>query len=258
MTYAPELIDPETGEIIGDPAEVAQWQECIDSATWMMWALAGGKVHASECWIEDYSLRGSCEVNVLNQPLLTVERAEVVMPCVHGSGPLPIGFCVTGMNTVSFCCSGGGHPAMPWCGCGDSLIRLYYRTDSTIPPGTQGRVAWFANQCHLAQTGDKSCSLPERVTSVSRQGVSWTMLDPMDFLDKRLTGVGRLDTWLSVIRQVYPSATLIDPLKSQRRSSRRVDCCGAEFEPAAFGDLDLADPVLDPFPTSPGFATVTE
>lgn len=40
---------------------------------------------------------------------------------------------------------------------------------------------------------DQKCRLPERVTSVNRQGVSWTLIDPQDFLDNGRTGVYEVD-----------------------------------------------------------------
>jgi len=124
---------------------------------------------------------------------------------------------------INFCCNGhAGFRARGMCGCGEPWVRIFYLTDSTLPPGTEGRVAWFADQLMKAQTGDKACQLPDRIQSVTRQGVSWTMLDPMDFLDKKLTGVGRLDSWLTTVRLVYPASQLIDPLRSQRRNSLRV------------------------------------
>lgn len=39
----------------------------------------------------------------------------------------------------------------------------------------------------------KPCKLPQRLQSISRQGVSATFLDPMDFLDKGLTGLYFVD-----------------------------------------------------------------
>ena len=41
------------------------------------------------------------------------------------------------------------------------------------------------------------CSLPARVTSISRQGVSMVMLDPMAFLDNGRTGLYAVDLFLS-------------------------------------------------------------
>lgn len=41
------------------------------------------------------------------------------------------------------------------------------------------------------------CKLPERVTSVSRQNVSFSMLDPQDFLDKGKVGIYSVDLFIS-------------------------------------------------------------
>lgn len=49
----------------------------------------------------------------------------------------------------------------------------------------------------LAAEDDATCKLPERVTSVSRQGVSWTVIDTQEFLDKGLTGVYEVDLAIS-------------------------------------------------------------
>ena len=238
--YAPELIDPATGDVTTDPDkadEVVMWQRAIDEATWAMWALSGGRIHAAENWVEDYSLMGSCEVTPLNGPLQVVLAAEMVHSCGHlvASPPVPahpiwppqplhpLEFCVD-YQRINFCCSGVPRPwHLRHCGgCNEKWVRIYYRTESTLPPGTEGRVAWLADQYVKAVTGDKACQLPDRIQSVSRQGVSWTMLDPMDFLDKKMTGIGRLDSWLSTVRLVYPASQLIDPLRSQRRNSYRI------------------------------------
>jgi hypothetical protein len=44
----------------------------------------------------------------------------------------------------------------------------------------------------------EDCRLPERITSVSRQGVSWTILDPQDFLENGQTGIYEVDLALSL------------------------------------------------------------
>jgi len=45
-------------------------------------------------------------------------------------------------------------------------------------------------------TGDDDCALPQRVTSISRQGVSYTLLDSQDFIDDLRTGVYAVDLFL--------------------------------------------------------------
>ena len=62
-----------------------------------------------------------------------------------------------------------------------------------------GRIAAkaLADQYLLAMTGSEDCELPQRVTQVSRQGMSWTLLDPQDFLEKGRTGIYQVDLFLT-------------------------------------------------------------
>ena len=60
--------------------------------------------------------------------------------------------------------------------------------------------ATLACQLYLAcqpETVD-GCRLPERVTNVTRQGVSFVLLDPFDFLEAGKTGLYDVDLFLSV------------------------------------------------------------
>ena len=66
----------------------------------------------------------------------------------------------------------------------------------------QRAVDVLANELLLADSNSPDCRIPERVQSVSRQGVSWTMIDPQDFLDKGRTGIYEVDM---LIRAVNPS-----------------------------------------------------
>jgi hypothetical protein len=47
--------------------------------------------------------------------------------------------------------------------------------------------------------GDEDCALPQRITSVSRQGVSYTILDQQDFLDELKTGLYVVDLFLKSV-----------------------------------------------------------
>lgn len=55
--------------------------------------------------------------------------------------------------------------------------------------------------CELVQscTPGADCALPSRVTSITRQGVSMVMLDPMNFLDNGRTGLYAVDLFLSTV-----------------------------------------------------------
>lgn len=66
------------------------------------------------------------------------------------------------------------------------------------PPPTMGRAAarLFAIELVKYYEGDETCGLPQRVTSVSRQGVNYTILDQQSFIDEGKTGIYIVDLFL--------------------------------------------------------------
>lgn len=85
-----------------------------------------------------------------------------------------------------------------WPVCGDQTVITYHY--GTPPPmgGTQACVTLateFAKQKY--QLGD--CQLPERTTSVTREGVTMTLIDPQEFLDKGRTGLAAVDMWVTAV-----------------------------------------------------------
>lgn len=66
------------------------------------------------------------------------------------------------------------------------------------PPPVAGKMAarTLAREFAKLWAGDEDCALPRRVTSISRQGVSYTLLDSQDFIDDIKTGVYEVDLFL--------------------------------------------------------------
>jgi hypothetical protein len=62
-----------------------------------------------------------------------------------------------------------------------------------LPVVLQRAIDEMAAQILLAENNDAECKIPERVTNIQRQGVSWTLLDPQDFLEKGRTGIYEVD-----------------------------------------------------------------
>ncbi len=95
-----------------------------------------------------------------------------------------------------------------------SLCRMSFGLTVTYvygtPPPISGRFAAraFAEEILKSVTDPEACQLPQRVTSVTRQGMSFTMLDPQDFLEQGRTGVYAVDLFLSAV----------NPNKAQKRS----------------------------------------
>lgn len=86
-----------------------------------------------------------------------------------------------------------GTPGANWF---SSRVEVTYTYGS--PPPTAGRAAArvLATELVKLYEGDDSCALPQRVTSISRQGVSYTLLDSQDFIDELRTGIYAIDLFL--------------------------------------------------------------
>ncbi len=69
----------------------------------------------------------------------------------------------------------------------------------------------LALACNPATVG--RCRLPQRVTQITRQGVTAIVLDPMAFLDKGKTGLYEVDLWLESVNpgRLRRAAHVISP-----------------------------------------------
>jgi hypothetical protein len=84
----------------------------------------------------------------------------------------------------------------PWTPCNVEITYAY-----GIPVPTAGKMAARKLAIEFARlwSGDDMCELPQRVTSVSRQGVSYTILDNQEFIDELRTGLYEIDLFLKVV-----------------------------------------------------------
>lgn len=73
-----------------------------------------------------------------------------------------------------------------------------YTRGNPPPPGTAKLVGLLAQEFLAACSGGK-CRLPRRVQSVSRQGVSYQMIDPTSILKEGKTGIPEIDLWLQAV-----------------------------------------------------------
>lgn len=89
-----------------------------------------------------------------------------------------------------------------------------------LPEVMERAVAALAAEILAADTGS-TCRLPERVTNISRQGVSWTLIDPQDFLDSGRTGVYEVDLAIKVMNpskakaraRIFTTTTSAPPIR---------------------------------------------
>lgn len=87
-------------------------------------------------------------------------------------------------------------PGASWSPCTQDL-EVTYTSGAQVPEAGLRAARVLGNELLKARTGDSSCQLPDRVTSLSRQGVSFTILDPQDFLKEGRTGLYEVDLFLA-------------------------------------------------------------
>lgn len=88
--------------------------------------------------------------------------------------------------------------------CNTHCLVVEYVYGAGIPPG--GRLAALKLATEMLNYGrGGECELPARVTAVTRQGISWTLLDPQDFLKDGRTGIYTIDLFL---RAANPAGAL--------------------------------------------------
>jgi len=82
-----------------------------------------------------------------------------------------------------------------------------YSIGHPVPVGGQIAAGVFALELAKALCGDSGCQLPQRVRSITRQGISMAVLDGFDDLDKGRTGIYLVDSWVSsIVNPPMPSS----------------------------------------------------
>lgn len=211
-------------------------EEAVDvlkEATFILSELTNGAIHGERCWRDEYRVPPSSYIlDVIHGPLKEVHHlyrahdcgavlTEVNEWCISTSIGVDIRKNMTTWN--------GFFPGewLPWsvgnCNCRPYTYVIEYTQASTLVPGSD-RVAKKLAEEYLRARAGKPCSLPERITSVSRQGMSWTILDPQDFLTKGLTGISVVDHWLSVVKRRTNGLSLRDPMHGALLKSESIEC----------------------------------
>jgi len=96
-----------------------------------------------------------------------------------------------------------------WSVCDDSTS-ITYQYGSPPPMGAVEAVVQLGTEFAKSLNDIKGCKLPDRVTSVSREGVTMTVIDPQTFLSQGRTGLYLVDLWLGAVNpQSRPQAASI-------------------------------------------------
>lgn len=208
-------------EELGEDSESQYAYEACKTASYVLWAFSGRKYHGTRTVTERYE----CPCRSLTL------RSYAIRPYADGSGQ--IYNTLYDIGTGGCGCSGvvgGQHTRLRLRGTPVSSVQQIKRGDDIIDPSeykvvnssllqlsgtnvdvcglevtytygvkvpTAGRRAArsMAQELVRGWAGDE-CLLPDRVTNVSRQGISFTVIDPQDFLDDGRTGVYEVDLFL--------------------------------------------------------------
>lgn len=205
-----------TPEELGEDYEDMEYaQEACEAASFLLWALSGRKFSGTYSITERYLLAERSPENRyylaagvgygLPTSIFVVRADDIAHNKIRLRGK-PVQ-SVTSVHAVST-----GEEIDPetynlW---DHAIIRFItpltgdvdveYQYGSSIP--TMGKMAarHLAIQFGLMWSGrEDECSLPERVTNVTRQQVSWTILDSQDFIQELRTGVYTVDLFLKSV-----------------------------------------------------------
>lgn len=86
-----------------------------------------------------------------------------------------------------------------------------YRRGVPVPSG--GQVAAATLACELAKAYQQApdCRLPQRVQTITREGVTVGLLDPFDGLTDGRTGIWTVDSWVSSIMHPRRRSRVVSP-----------------------------------------------
>ena len=171
--------------------------QAISVATDILAALTRGGVHGPGMAVDEYVDNGTIRrLSTQFRPLRDVVCIEVISACAEPSQIRKdwkiIGQTIFFTKVQNFSGSNA-------CGDGFQQLRVTYRFGSTVTPAARAALLYYARQLFLLSPcgNPDECQLPERVVSVNREGLNLSMSDPMTFLDRGLTGLPRVDDWLS-------------------------------------------------------------
>lgn len=94
----------------------------------------------------------------------------------------------------------------------DGTWGVTYLRGIPLPVGGRLALGKLACELALAYTDDTDCQLPERVQSISRQGVTMAILDAFEGLEDGRTGIWLIDSWIaSVTMPAVGRASVVSP-----------------------------------------------
>ena len=90
-------------------------------------------------------------------------------------------------------------------------FEVTYHRGVPVPEGGQIAAGVLALELARAACSDRDCSLPQRVQSVTRQGVSVDILDEFDDVKEGRTGIWLIDSWVASVSRPNRGGRVYSP-----------------------------------------------
>ena len=183
--------------------------DAVMRASWLLFMLTGQKYTGIQTSTEMYSFDNSTDFkfmpamyqgNIYNIPRMNngTRRLRLRQTPVHEiisvveHGKLVPSDTYTLRNNAYIVKNGG----MFWYLDSPNELEVTYVHGSPPPDAGVSAAILLANEFILSEIDPEACTLPKRVTSITRQGISMTMLDTQEFLKEGLTGVEEVDLFI--------------------------------------------------------------
>lgn len=93
----------------------------------------------------------------------------------------------------------------------DVTVTVTYRRGTEVPVGGQLAAGRLAVELWLSTTHPRDCGLPERMQTITRQGVTVAMLDSFDDIDRGHTGIWSIDSWIASVTRAPVGSRVYSP-----------------------------------------------
>ena len=177
--------------------------------------LVGGSVFnvPTEDWNDSaYQSDGTSSLSRIRLRGKPVQEVHLVRSMYNGTIVNPDAYYVADHNSLI------AYKGTPW---PPGNLEVTYTYGSPVPVAGKMAAKLFAIELIKLWEGD-DCALPDRVTSVSRQGVSYTILDNQDFLENMRTGIYAIDLFLKTAnpsKALAPSKVFSPDIPRPRRAA---------------------------------------
>lgn len=96
-------------------------------------------------------------------------------------------------------------------------FEVTYRRGVPVPAGGQVAAGVLALELAKSACQDRDCSLPQRVQSVTRQGVSVDILDEFEDVKEGRTGIWLIDSWIASVSRPNRGGRVYSPDRRNKR-----------------------------------------